>query len=350
MHITPKVARYLSIINELQAADLEVRELNSHVLLVDGLNTFFRAYSASPVRNADGEHVGGISSFLLSIGSIIKMVKPTRIIIAWDGVGGSQRRRSIHKDYKTGRKPIKMLNRSADFEYTPDEENEQQRRQLLRLVDFIDTLPITTINVDGVEADDIIGYLASHVIDGKVTIMSGDKDFYQLVNDRVQVWSPTKKIMINEITVKDLTGVFPCNTTLVRSVIGDDKSDNISGVPRVGSKTLLKAFPQLCEPTKIILPELMKLARESNTRIGNLLIEHEPIINRNIQLSSLNDSDMALSGTLKLDIFNQFQQIPEKTKQLKFFKLLVNDKMELAIKNVYVWIKEVFDPLNKFAK
>ena len=106
MHITPKVARYLSIINELQAADLEVRELNSHVLLVDGLNTFFRAYSASPVRNADGEHVGGISSFLLSIGSIIKMVKPTRIIIAWDGVGGSQRRRSIHKDYKTGRKPI----------------------------------------------------------------------------------------------------------------------------------------------------------------------------------------------------------------------------------------------------
>ena len=67
---------------------------NDRILLVDGLNTFIRSFVANPATNDNGIHIGGISGFLHSIGYAIKNIKPTRIIICFDGTGGSQRRRS----------------------------------------------------------------------------------------------------------------------------------------------------------------------------------------------------------------------------------------------------------------
>jgi len=65
--------KYLALLNELRTKGPENNQhLNSRVLIVDSLNTFIRAYSASPVTNGDGEHVGGISGTLLSIGHAIK--------------------------------------------------------------------------------------------------------------------------------------------------------------------------------------------------------------------------------------------------------------------------------------
>ena len=92
--------KYFSILETLQENTSKPTGLNDRVLLVDGLNTFIRAWAISPVTNDDGVHVGGITGFLMSIGYAIKTITPTRVIICFDGKGGSQRRRKIFPNRK----------------------------------------------------------------------------------------------------------------------------------------------------------------------------------------------------------------------------------------------------------
>src|SRR5665213_2739147 len=74
------------------------------VLLVDGLNMYIRMFAAVPTMNGDGEHVGGITGFLTSLGNIIRLFKPSRVVVVFDGAGGSQRRRKMFPDYKANRR------------------------------------------------------------------------------------------------------------------------------------------------------------------------------------------------------------------------------------------------------
>ena len=80
------------------------RKLNDHVLVVDGFNTFIRAFSVNPSLNEDGSHVGGLVGFLKSIRFTINKLKPTRCVIVFDGKGGSNRRRKIYPEYKQNRR------------------------------------------------------------------------------------------------------------------------------------------------------------------------------------------------------------------------------------------------------
>ena len=93
--------RYLSIFEEIKkkGGSLDGGDPNDKVLIIDGLNTFIRVFSVIPTTNEDGVHVGGIVGFLRSIGYVINMVSPTRVIIVFDGKGGSNRRRKILPEY-----------------------------------------------------------------------------------------------------------------------------------------------------------------------------------------------------------------------------------------------------------
>ena len=79
--------RYLSILNEIKKSGgkIDSGEPNDSVLLIDGLNTFIRVFSAIPTTNEDGVHVGGIVGFLRSIAYTVNMVRPTRAIVVFDG-------------------------------------------------------------------------------------------------------------------------------------------------------------------------------------------------------------------------------------------------------------------------
>ena len=79
------------------------RTRDSDILLVDGTNNFIRCWTVVPTLNDNGEHVGGISGFLTSLGYAIKMLRPTRVIIVFDGKGGSLRRKQIYPEYKEKR-------------------------------------------------------------------------------------------------------------------------------------------------------------------------------------------------------------------------------------------------------
>ena len=94
--------RYISILNEIKknGGDSYSNNPNEKVLIIDGLNTSIRVFSVIPTTNEDGIHIGGIVGFLRSIAYVVNMIRPTRVIIAFDGKGGSSRRRKIYPQYK----------------------------------------------------------------------------------------------------------------------------------------------------------------------------------------------------------------------------------------------------------
>ena len=188
--------KYLSILDEIKkhGGDVDSTNPNEKVLIIDGLNTFIRVFSVIPTTNDDGIHIGGIVGFLKSVGYAVKMLAPTRTIIVFDGKGGSTRRRKIYPEYKQNRRTKYRVNRSYDF---ASEEDEKQNMimQIQRTVEYLETLPLTVLSYDNIEADDTIGYLCKQVFthSKQVVVMSTDKDFLQLANGRTKIWSPTKK-------------------------------------------------------------------------------------------------------------------------------------------------------------
>ena len=174
------------------------------------------------------------------------MIRPTRVIIAFDGKGGSNRRRKIYPEYKQNRKTKYRVNRSNSFA-SQDDEKMNMIMQIQRVVEYLDTLPVTVLSYDNIEADDTIGYICRQVLtDSKITIMSTDKDFLQLVDENIRVYSPTKKKMYDEEKVVEEYGISSHNFLLYRMLDGD-VSDSIPGIKGVGLKTLLK-YPVPCTP------------------------------------------------------------------------------------------------------
>ena len=94
----------------------------NRVMIVDAQNQFLRSYIVDPSLSSNGQPIGGSKGFLKILNKLTRTIQPDRVIIVWDGEGGSQKRRTINKNYKEGRKPIR-LNRGNSFL------NEQQQKQ-----------------------------------------------------------------------------------------------------------------------------------------------------------------------------------------------------------------------------
>ena len=81
-------------------------------MVIDALNMYFRAYIVDPSLSTNGEPIGGIKGFIKILQKMCREMKPDQVVICWDGAGGSNKRRAQNKNYKSGRKPIR-LNRSV---------------------------------------------------------------------------------------------------------------------------------------------------------------------------------------------------------------------------------------------
>ena len=345
--------KYLAYINEIrlreggEAGNKDTK--NSRVLVVDGLNTFIRAYAASPTTNINGDHIGGISGFLLSVGHAIKSINPTRVVIVFDGKDGSAKRRKLYPEYKAHRKFKIRLNRAE----TVDQED-NQLQQLMRLVEYLEVLPFTTIVSDGVEADDVIAYISEDYLkerDSQVFIMSSDKDFMQLVNDRIHIWSPTKKQLYYTTDVYEQYGIMPHNFALFRALLGDD-SDNIPGVSGLGLKTIHSRFPKLTEKEHMSVDEFMVYAKElaleyPKVKLYSKVVESEQDIRLFHEIMQLSES--GIPGHTKLRIIDNLQNQKNKLIKLKFHAMLVEDGMTSAIRNTEIWLREVIQKIDQFA-
>lgn len=322
------------------------------VLLVDGLNSFIRCFAATPTMNDNGDHVGGTTGFLRSLGLTIRQFKPSRCVIIFDGMGGSQRRRAIFKDYKGQRRSMERLNRTYDFQ-TSEEEYDSRKYQLKLLIQALQYLPVTIIAPDNVEADDVIAYFANLVADrgGESIIMSTDKDFLQLVNDKITVWNPIKKKMYTVDAILNEYGVHPNNFIILRTIEGD-KSDNIPGIKGIGSATLKKNFSELAGSDPIPWDHIFAVAEEivSNkkaTKAAQSILDNKSLLERNTSLMRLDEQHM--SGMTKINVLDCFDGSIAPLNKLGLTRLFVRDRLIGSFTNLDEWVTTTFAPLSRFS-
>ena len=341
-------SKYFSILDSLTETDSKPASPNDRVLLVDGLNTFIRAWTTSPVTNDDGVHVGGISGTLLSIGYAIKNIKPTRVIICFDGKGGSQRRRKLFPDYKATRRVKHRMTRINEFN-SVDDERVAMAQQLQRLSQYLEQLPITVMSIENIEADDAMAYISQQIYPkSQCILMSTDKDFLQLVDDRVQVWSPTKKKFYGRETISEEFSIESKNFLMYRVITGDS-SDNIPGIRGAGTKTLMKRLPLLFDQDKVSLDNIFEYIEKNNdgTKLAKDILDSKDILELNFKLMQLEDVD--ISGRSKESINNICSQDIPKLVKPNFMKMLLEDSINMNIKNPELWLKDTFSVLNTFA-
>jgi DNA polymerase-1 len=336
-----------NITNESEPVTKATFNKHDRVLVIDGLNLFLRNFAVLNYINQDGVHIGGLGGFLRSLGSLINNNKPTSVYIVFDGVGSSINRKNLLPEYKSGRNLTRITNHTG-FEDL-DEEQDSKVNQIVRLIHYLKCLPVNLISIDKVEADDIIAYLSHYMstkYNSKVTIVSADKDFIQIVNDNITVYSPIIKEHYTPKNVKDKFGLPPQNFILYKTLLGDN-SDKIEGVPGLGPKKLFKLFPELTQG-KITLDKIFQICEtkyKDNVLYSKIILNEEKLHN-NYKIMDL--SNPLMDENEKLYVETIIEQPIEKTKIADFLKMYNEDGLGNILKNVDFWIRDTFTVLNSF--
>lgn len=246
------------------------------ILIIDFLNLFLRNFIADPSINSKGLPFGGCKGFLKSLQKLCRETKPNIIIICHDGTGGSKRKKRLFSEYKDGRKPV-HLNRNVK-NLSDDEEERNKNDQFLRLIEYLNLMPIIQLVIDNVEADDIIARICNiKLFNDKIKIIvSSDKDFFQLCSKGVVVLRPVQQEIMNVPRIVEKFGIHPNNFALARSITGD-KSDNLDGVYGIGLKTIAKRLPFLAMEQSWTIDELFEFCNH-NQKDGKVKI-HSDILN-----------------------------------------------------------------------
>ncbi len=317
---------------------------SERILLIDGLNLFFRNFAMMNMVNPDGVHIGGLGGFFRSLGALVRQIDPTQVYVVFDGAGSANNRKNIIPEYKSGRD----LQRITNWDAFDDLEDEHDAKvdQMVRIIQYLKTLPVKTCSIDKVEADDIIAYF-SRVIPkdplDKVFIVSSDKDFIQLVNENVIVYRPMEKEYYTEQTVIDKYKMTPKNFILHKTLLGDN-SDKIKGVKGLGEKGLYKKFPELME-RDMNLEDIYKIC-ESKFKdhvVYARVIQNYDELEKNYKVMDLDNPMLDVNEKKYLD-----EVVKSKTPQYipeQFVTMYNQDKLGGMIRNVDFWVRDIFDKL-----
>ena len=336
---------YKDILNNLhEESNLEPLHLNSRVLLIDSMNTFLRSFAMIPAINPQGNHVGGLVGFLKSLGYVIKLIRPTRVILVFDGQGNITNRRNTYAEYKANRQ-IKRITNFKVFS-TLEEESDSISTQMLRLLDYLKCLPVNISIIDKIEADDTIAYLSQKLKDD-IIIYSADQDFLQLVNKRITVYSPIKKKFYRPNDVYEQYGMHPYNFITMKCLMGD-KSDNLPGVKGLGPKKLMKYFPEIAGEKLFTLQEAYQKATdkvEEHGIYGNVHL-FKSQLEINYELMSLNNIQLLEHDQKDLD--ELIDSPPYNFNKQRFLEMYEKDLLGRGIPNTEFWLAEVFSYLQNY--
>ena len=317
------------------------RALNDHILIVDAMNTLIRSFSLLKAMNPSGAHIGGLVGFLRSLGYVTRIFDPTRVLIIWDGKGGSSNRKNIDPNYKAQRATSRITH--WGLYDNKEEETEALIGQLFRTQDYLECLPLQQIVIEKLEADDIIAYLAKSASNAgkKVTIVSSDKDFYQLIDKNIEVYAPVKKKTFTMDNVKEEIGVLPQNYNIVKALLGDN-SDNIPGVKGLGIKTILSEWKSFTYDKNASLQDIYdhcetQLDQEKPKKIFAKILHNWNRVMTNFELMDLHNSTLDEKEVKYVeDIFKS--DIPNLQTGV-FLSLLDQDKIEGITKNTEGWLE-----------
>ena len=153
----------------------EIEEKGSQrILLIDSMNMFIRSFAVLNLANESGNHVGGMWGMMQSVKSIIELFHPTKVVFCWEGKHSSKKRKENLGEYKQGRDIKRSLNRTFQWE-TPEAEWESFKKQIYRVKEYLETLPVYQVEVEFMEADDVIGYISQYMwLDQHKVIVSSD--------------------------------------------------------------------------------------------------------------------------------------------------------------------------------
>ena len=198
---------------------------SADLVLIDGSSYLYRAFHALPnLTNSAGEPTGALHGVLSMINKLVREQPGAHVAVVFDAPGKTFRD-ELFADYKANRPPM------------PDD----LRSQVKPILDAVKAMGLPLLQVEGVEADDVIGTLCRQASarDMTVLVSTGDKDLAQLVNDQVTLVNTMNDSLLDREAVKSKFDVWPEQIVDYLALVGDT-SDNIPGVPKVGAKTAAK--------------------------------------------------------------------------------------------------------------
>jgi len=330
----------LNLLNNIQEQGEELPQ-SERYLLIDGLNLFFRNFSAINAVNSNGVHIGGLGGFFRSLGALIRTIQPTQVYVVFDGPGSSNNRKNIIPEYKSTRN-ITRVTKHELFDNL-EEEDDSKVDQIVRIIQYLQTLPVKTISLSRIEADDIIAHLSSILPtqpEDRVFIVSSDKDYLQLVTEKIIVYRPIEKEYYTTDTVKERFGVNPNNFLLYKLLMGDN-SDGIAGIKGLGAKKIFKLFPEL-QNQYISFDNLLDIAEsklKEHIVYARILHDVEGLENK-YKVMDLSNPMVSDKDKEYIDYFIQYTQLkflPE-----EFVNMCEEDQIGNLIRNTDFWVRDIF--------
>ncbi len=251
-------------------------------LLVDGFNLAYRCFHALPdLTRADGFPTGALHGWVKSLWKLIDLEQPAATLVFFD-LGESEDRVALHAAYKAQRQPM------------PD----ALRKQIDPIKGLTRAMGLAGIERQGVESDDLLAAEAVRLAAAghEVTIMSSDKDFAQIVGDRIRIMLPPPSAnpklgwrLLDAAGVREKFGVPPAQIADYLALVGDT-SDNIPGIDGVGPKTAAKWLAEF-GTLEAVLAHAGELKperfRESVARDGDRLRVNLKLTTLNLSLPSV---------------------------------------------------------------
>ncbi|MDF1677442.1 MAG: DNA polymerase I [Legionellaceae bacterium] len=246
-------------------------------VLVDGSSYFFRAFHAlPPLTNSEGHPTGAVYGVVNMIRRLLKDTSPEQFAVVFD-TPGKNFRHDLYPEYKANRPPMP----------------EDLKRQFEPLINTLEALGFPLLMIEGVEADDVIGTLATQAEQAglSVLISTGDKDMAQLVNQQITLINTMSRQVLDPAGVLAKFGVQPSQIIDYLTLVGDT-SDNVPGVPQCGPKTAVKWLT-----AHHTLDNLMAHADTIGGKVGERLREALPTLPLSKQLITIK-TDLELPTTL----------------------------------------------------
>ena len=333
----------LNLLDTVQEHGEELPQ-SERYLLIDGLNLFFRNFSAINAVNSNGVHIGGLGGFFRSLGALIRTIQPTQVYMVFDGVGSSNIRKNIIPEYKSNRNTSRITKHEL-FDNL-EEEDDSKINQIVRIIQYLKTLPVKTVSLPTVEADDIIAYLSSTLPtkpEDRVFIVSSDKDYLQLISDKVIVYRPIEKEYYTTDTVKEKFNVTPHNFLLYKLLMGDN-SDGVTGIKGLGAKGLFKRFPELATQD-LSFDDLINLAEAKLKEhiIYARVLHNIPLLEDKYRVMDLSNPMMDDKDKMFIDKF--VENAPLNFFPDTFVEMCNEDQIGNLIRNTDYWVRDIFKDL-----
>ncbi len=294
------------------------------LLIIDGLNAYLRAYIVDPSLSTNGQPIGGVKGFLKIIQKLIREINPDSVFIAWDGPNGSKKRKTMDKNYKDGRKPIR-LNRSVR-NLTEAQELENKIWQQTRLFEYLNCLPMIQMLIPETEADDIISYVVQmpDYADWQKVIVSNDQDFLQLCDDKTVLYRPIKKEVFNKNKIIENYGVHPTNMALARAIAGDT-SDNLPGVRGVGMSGIKKRLSFLAEEKTFTSEDIIEHCKsvESKLKFYSNIVENIDKVDHNYKMMQLYSPQLSYQSKDKIKY--AVREFECEFNKIEFMRMMIED-------------------------